>query len=151
MCLKSENHGGLSTKTGRPIKDIDRLMFTGFEKIVEQRIREAVENGRFNDLEGKGKPLKLENDMHLSPEVRMARKILKNADCLPPEIEIKKDIQRIEDLLAGEKDLAKRYGLIKKMNFMIMKFNTLRNTAVDLDMPQYYSDKLAEKLAQKTA
>ena len=121
-------------------------MFTGFEKIVEERIRQAQQNGQFDDLQGKGEPLKLENDQHLPAGIRMAHRVLKNAGFLPPEIEIKKDIQRIEDLLAAEEDLTAKYRMVKKMNFLIMKLNTLRNTAVDFEMPQYYSDKLAEKL-----
>ena len=124
-------------------------MFCGFGRLVEERIREAQKNGQFDNLEGHGKPLKMANDMHLPPEIRMANKILKNADFLPPEIELKKDIQRIEDLLAAEMDVSEKYRMIKKLNFLIMKFNTMRNTAVDFEMPQYYADKLIEKLDSK--
>ena len=124
-------------------------MFGGFDKIVEERIRQAQKEGQFDNLEGKGKPLKLGNDQHLPAEIRMAHKILKNSDFLPPEIELKKDIQRIEDLLAAEKDVTQKYRMIKKMNFLIMKLNTMRNTAVDFEMPQHYLDKFAEKLDSK--
>ena len=67
-------------------------MLPGFEKIVEERIKEAQLKGEFNDLPGSGKPLELEDDSHISEELRIAYKILKNANFLPPEIELKKEI-----------------------------------------------------------
>jgi hypothetical protein len=35
---------------------------------------------------------------------------------------------------------------MQKLNFLIMKLNTLRNTAIEFEAPQKYSDKLIEKL-----
>ena len=51
-----------------------------------------MEAGEFDNLEGQGQPLKLEDDSHIPPELRMAYKILKNADCLPPELELRQEI-----------------------------------------------------------
>ena len=65
-------------------------MISGYLKIVEQRIREAQEKGEFDDLAGHGKPLALEDDRHIPEDLRLAYKILKNAGCLPPEVEEKK-------------------------------------------------------------
>ena len=100
-------------------------MFKGFAKIVEERIRSAQQKGEFNNLPGAGKPLKLEEDRHIAEELRLAHKILKNADCLPPEIELKKEIERTEDLLHGMAGTAEKYRTIKKLNFMIMKQKNL--------------------------
>jgi hypothetical protein len=61
-----------------------------FERIAENRILEAIEAGAFDNLEGKGRPLNLEDDAYIPSELRMAYKILKNADCLPPELELRK-------------------------------------------------------------
>jgi hypothetical protein len=68
-------------------------MIPGFTKIVEERIRRAQKKGEFENLEGTGKPLNLADDQAVAEELRLAYKILKNADCLPPEIEVKKEIQ----------------------------------------------------------
>jgi len=78
--------------------------------------------------------------------LRLAYKILKNADCLPPEIELKKEIRQTEELLAGMSETAEKYRMMKKLNFLILKLNTLRNASVVLDEPQKYSDKLIKKL-----
>ncbi len=58
----------------------------------------------------------------------IAYKILKNADCLPPEIELKKEIERTEDLLRGMADTAEKYHTLKKLNFLIMKLNSIGNS-----------------------
>ena len=121
-------------------------MFPGFDRIIEERIRRAQQKGEFENLEGTGKPLVFENDNHVAGELRLAYKILKNADCLPPEVELKKEIERTEDLLNGMADTAEKYRTLKKLNFLIMKVNSIGNMRVDLEMPQKYSVKLVERL-----
>jgi len=117
-------------------------MIPGFNKIVETRILTAQKNGEFDDLEGSGKPLKLDDGCCVPEELRLAYKVLKNADFVPPEIELKKEIKQTEDLLAGMQDTAEKYRTLKKLNFLIMKLNTLRNTSVEFEMPQQYEEKL---------
>jgi hypothetical protein len=124
-------------------------MFTGFHRIIEERIRRAQEKGVFENLEGSGKPLNLEDDRHIAEDLRLAHKILKNADCLPPEIELKKEIERTEDLLSGMQDTAQKHRTLKKLNYLIMKLNTVRDTPLELEMPQQYSLKLVERLESK--
>ena len=121
-------------------------MFSGFTKIVEERIREAQRKGEFENLAGSGKPLTLEEDRHIAEELRLSYKILKNADCLPPEIELKKEIKRTEDLLSGMKDTAQKHRTLKKLNYLIMKLNAVRDTSIELEMPQHYLHKLVERL-----
>ena len=124
----------------------NRKMFTGFSKIIEERIRQAQEKGVFENLEGAGRPLKLEEDSHIAEDLRLAYKILKNANCLPPEIELKKEIQHTEELLSGMKDTAQKHRTLKKLNFLIMKLNASRDTSIELEMPQHYSLKVVEWL-----
>ena len=121
-------------------------MFLGFDRIIEERIRRAQQKGEFENLEGTGKPLIFENDGHVAGELRLAYKILKNADCLPPEIELKNEIERTEDLLSGMEDTAEKYRTLKKLNFLILKLNSIGNMPIDLEMPQKYSGKLVERL-----
>ena len=126
-------------------------MIPGFNKIVEERIRKAQKKGEFDNLEGTGEPLNLSEDQAVAEELRLAYKILKNADCLPPEIEIKKEIQQTEELLADMTDTSEKYRTIKKLNFLIMKLNTLRSTSINFEEPQKYSDKLIKKLESSTS
>jgi len=120
-------------------------MLCGFEKIIEERILTAQKRGEFENLPGAGKPLKFEDDRFVSEELRLAYKILKNADCVPPEIELKKKIKQTEDLLVGMQETSEKYHLLKKMNFLIMKLNSNRNTSIAHEMPQVYTEKLVER------
>ena len=129
----------------RILKSEIELMFSGFTKIVEERIRKAQRNGKFEKLAGSGKPLALEDDRHIAEDLRLSYKILKIADCLPPEVELKKEIERTEDLLRGMEETAEKYRLLKKLNFLIMKLNSTRNSSVEFEVPQRYSAKLVDR------
>ena len=124
-------------------------IFEAFDKIAEKKIREAMDNGEFDDLPGKGKPLRLEDDRHLPQDIRLAHKILKNADCLPPELELRKEILTIEELLDGITDTKEKYRQIKKLNYLIMKLNMSRRSSLDLEKNQVYYEKLVEKMGKK--
>jgi hypothetical protein len=122
-------------------------MIPGFERIVEERIKAAREKGAFDNLEGTGKPLALFDDLHIPEDLRMAYKILKNADCLPPEIELKKEISRTEELLVGMQDEHERYRTLKKLNVLIMKLNVSRNGDARFDIPQKYAAAVVDRFA----
>jgi hypothetical protein len=114
-------------------------------KIVEQRILEAVEKGEFDNLPGQGKPLRLEDDRHVPEDLRVAYKILRNADCLPPEVQEKREIMQMEDMLAALPDEKERYRLIKKINYRIMKLNMLGKKSPLLEEKQIYYRKVLDK------
>ena len=106
-----------------------------------------MENGAFENLEGKGKPLQFEDDSFIPPDLRMAYKILKNSGFLPPELEAEKEIKKAEDLLAGLRDEHERYRQAKKLNVLITKANLLRKRPVNLEKHQIYYRKIVEKIS----
>ena len=118
-------------------------------KIVERRIQEAQKNGEFDNLPGQGEPLALEDEGHIPEDLRIAYKILKNADCLPPELQEKKEIRQMEDLLAAIPDEKAKYKLIKKINYKIMKLNMLGKKSPLFEEKQIYYKKLADKMAKQ--
>lgn len=124
-------------------------MLTGFEKIIEERIARAQKKGVFDDLPGYGKPVPLDSERRISEELRLAYKILKNADCLPPEIELKKKILLTEEILEGMEDTVEKYRLLKKLNFLIMKLNSMRNRSIMFETSQKYTQKLVERFGSK--
>lgn len=140
-------------KTSDP-NDIDRrihtIMLPGFDKIVEERIRAAQRRGDFENLEGSGKPLVLSDESNIPEDLRLAYKVLKNAEMMPPELELKKEVLRTEDLLAQMPDTAEKYRLLNKLNFMIMRLNTSRNGRIDFDLPQHYADKVLNRLGKSS-
>ncbi|MBF0525738.1 MAG: DUF1992 domain-containing protein [Deltaproteobacteria bacterium] len=117
-----------------------------FQKLAEKQIKDAIDRGEFDDVPGMGQPLELEDDSNVPEDLRMAYKILKNASCLPPEVELRKEIRRAEDLLEAMTDEKSRYKQIKKMNFLIMKLNMLRPTPVNFEEHEVYFEKSAARL-----
>jgi hypothetical protein len=124
-------------------------MIPGFEQIVEERIRQAQESGEFEDLPGAGEPLAVEDLSGVPPELRLAYKILKNAGCKPPELQVKDEIHRTEQLLENMTDTREKFRTIKKLNFLIMKFNTIRGTSTAFEMPQRYEARLVNRVGRK--
>jgi hypothetical protein len=80
-----------------------------FAKLAEKRIREAIERGEMDDLPGRGEPLNLEDDSPLPPELRLAYKVLKNSGYTPPELDMRREICQVEDLLVGAMDEQTHY------------------------------------------
>ena len=124
-------------------------MIPGFEQIVEERIKKAQYKGAFDNLPEAGKPLDFASDGHIPEDLRLAYKILKNGDCLPPEIELKKEIHRTEELLENMPDTAERYRALKKLNFLIMRLNASRDGDTRFDMPQHYATAMTQRMVSK--
>ena len=122
-------------------------MITGFEKIVEERIRQSQKNGDFENLPGAGKPLQFEDTSQIPEDLRLAYKMLKNADCIPPELAIKKEIVSTEALLGQMTDDQLKYKTLKKLNYLIMKLNTLRKSAIAFEVPQKYEERVVDRLS----
>lgn len=79
-----------------------------FSRIAENRIREAMEQGEFDNLPGAGQPLSLEEYFATPEELRMAYSVLKNANCRPLEVELLNEIARLERAVAAAPDDATR-------------------------------------------
>lgn len=60
---------------------------------VEEIIRQAMAEGKFDDLPGKGKPMDLEEDPFVDPEWRLAYHALRNAGFTLPWIETRREIE----------------------------------------------------------
>jgi hypothetical protein len=116
-----------------------------FQKIAERRILEAIGEGALDDLPGAGQPLEFEDDSHVPEDLRVAYKILKNAGFVPKEVALRKEIIQAEDLLAGMEDTKAKYRQLKKLNFLVMKLNMLRNTHTGMEKSQLYEKKLTER------
>ena len=120
-----------------------------FAVIAERRILEAMERGEFDDLPGKGKPLNLGDDDPMVPEeLRMAFRMLKNADLLPPELELRKEILRLQDLLDAVQDEGERRVRRRELDFHLMKFNMMRRKPVFLEGMPEYREKVLKRLSR---
>jgi hypothetical protein len=76
----------------------------GWERIAENRIREAMQEGEFDNLPGAGKPIDLDGYFKLPEHLRVAFSILKSANCVPAEVELLNEIATLERQLAAATD-----------------------------------------------
>ena len=122
-------------------------MLEAIRLIADRKICEALEKGHLNIESWHNKPLPISNDNMIPCELRMAYKILKNAGYLPPEIETKKEIQQIEDLLATCEDERIRVKQIKKLNYLVLKLNTMKGDTANIEGQEEYYRKIIERLS----
>ncbi len=93
--------------------------------IAEAKIREAIEKGAFDNLEGKGKPLQFDELSHVPEELRAAYIILKNAGVLPEELQLKKEIVSLQKLIDCCRAEEEKEVLRKKLTQKILRFDIL--------------------------
>src|SRR5688572_9356461 len=58
-----------------------------FDRIIEKLIRKAQEEGKFDNLRGKGQPLNLEDNPFEDPAAALANRMLKDNDFRPAWLE----------------------------------------------------------------
>ena len=63
------------------------------DRIADRVIAEAIEQGKFDDIAGKGQPLNLDDDPLTPPHLRLGNRILKNANVLPDRVQLEVDIR----------------------------------------------------------
>jgi hypothetical protein len=107
-------------------------------RIAEEKIRESMARGEFDNLPGAGKPLALEDDSMVPEDLRVAYKILKNAGCLPPELELRKEIVTLKNLTAAIEDDGERRRKMRELNAKLLRLNAMRKRPLQLeDFPEY--------------
>jgi hypothetical protein len=120
-----------------------------FWRIAEERILDAQRAGAFDDLPGKGKPLKLEDMSWVPEDLRIGYHILKNAHVLPPEAELMKDIHTLEDLLKHVEDEGQRRALAKSIQSKMIRLDLLKRRSMSVTSVRSYGRKLVAKFGVK--
>ena len=124
-------------------------MIDAIRLIAERKISKAIQEGLLDNEEWRNEPLPTTYDNMVPEELRMGHKILKNAGYLPPEIETKKEIQQIEDMLATCEDEYIRVRQIKKLNFLVMKLNAMKGDSVNIESQEEYYRQVVERITVK--
>ncbi len=119
-------------------------------RIAERRISQAIEDGSLSFAKWKNKPLPEDNDPQVPDDLKMAYKILKNAGYLPPEIETKKEIQRLEELIAATEDEHVRLRQMKKLNVLLIKVDNLRGGTTNFAAQEEYYRKIVERISVRS-
>jgi len=72
-----------------------------FARNVDEKIKEAIARGEFDNLPGKGKPLDLDAYFAAPEHLRMGYSILKNANIIPEEMELLRQIEDLKESLGS--------------------------------------------------
>ena len=107
-----------------------------FDRIAEERIRTAQQEGAFDNLPGKGKPLNLEDDSGVPEDLRLTYKVLKNSNCLPVELELRKEFFNLRKLLNAAIDEPTRRELRRELNLIALNLNLRKRGPASLDLSQ---------------
>ena len=115
---------------------------------AERHITDAQSKGEFDNLPGQGEPLILDDDSCVPEELRSGYRLLKNAGCLPPEIEQRKEAIVLADLLKDiRKDDDRYQELSRRLALMEMK---LQQAGLSTDFLRGdYADKLLHKINEE--
>jgi Domain of unknown function (DUF1992) len=93
-------------------------------KIAEAKIQEAMARGEFDNVAGSGRPLRFE-DARVPPHLRAAYKLLRNAGLLPPEMEARGELYRLDRLIAGTDDPAELADLRRRRRDADLRYSLL--------------------------
>ncbi len=115
---------------------------------AERHILDAQRKGELDNLPGSGEPLSLDDDSHVPAELRAGKKKKKNAGCLPPELEHRKEAVMLTDLLKGVQESDPRYAeLSRRLALLELK---LRQAGLNTDFLRGdYADKLLHKINEE--
>ena len=116
-------------------------------RIAEQKILEAMQTQSLTTSKWKNKPLPLDNDQNIPADLKMAYKIMKNSGYLPPEIEERKEVQRLEELIAATEDEHERLQQMRKLNVLLMKIDSKRSTPANIAHQDDYYRKIVERVS----
>jgi hypothetical protein len=113
-----------------------------FARIAEEKIKEAMQNGEFDHLPGKGKPLQLDELSHIPEDLRLGYKVMKNAGMVPEEVHLNKEIASLRQLLEWASDPEQRETVKRQLTAKQLRFDMLmeaRGTAQTGAFSQYRS------------
>lgn len=115
---------------------------------AERHILEAQRKGEFDNLPSSGAVLVMDDNSHVPPELRSAYRLLKNAGCLPPELEQRKEAVQLLNLIhAVREDDPNYHSLAKRLALLEMK---LQQAGINTDFLQgEYGARFQQKFKER--
>lgn len=118
--------------------------------IAENKIKEAIRKGELKNLDGEGRPLELEDLSNVPEDLRAAYIIMKNANMMPQELELRKEIVSLQDLInCCYEDKEKKDRLRRRLNQKLLRFNLLMEKRGKSPAMVTYEDQVYDRLGSK--
>lgn len=96
-----------------------------FDKLVEEKIKQAQERGEFDNLPGKGNPIDLSAYFETPEDVRLAQSVLKNGGFTSREVELLNEIAALKEILVGGVEEAQKQEIQKQIREKQIEFNIM--------------------------
>jgi len=93
--------------------------------IAEEKIQEAINRGELDHLPGAGKPLPPDELANVPEELRVGFKLLRNAGMIPEEMQLRKDMLTIGDLIAACQTDVERKKLQLELSAKWLRYQSL--------------------------
>ena len=90
---------------------------------ADEKIKEAIARGEFDNLAGKGKPLDLDAYFATPEHLRMGYSILKSANLLPEEMDLLKQIEDLRKSLDSCTSQIEKRAIQKQLSEKLTNFN----------------------------
>ena len=87
-----------------------------YETFIEKQIQKAIAEGKFDNLEGKGKPINLDDYFATPEDIRVGYSVLKANKIVPEEIDRLKEIGDLKEKIKNCNDAEERQKLTKILN-----------------------------------
>ncbi|MGC3872475.1 DnaJ family domain-containing protein [Halomonas sp. GXIMD04776] len=120
------------------------------DRLAEAHIQQAIEKGELDDLPGSGKPLQLDDDSMIPPELRAGYRLLKNAGFLPPEMELVREIREVESLILRMDHGEEREQACARLSLLRTRLQTRGHRLSPLLQRGDYRDKLIQQWNHKS-
>jgi len=116
--------------------------------MAEQKIKEAMERGEFDNLKGHGQPLELEDLSYVPEELRVGYKLLRNAGMVPEELVLSKEILSLQAMLELCQDRNEGDLIRKKLSEKQLRYRMMMEARGWQQMPAFeqYESKLKNKI-----
>jgi DnaJ-like protein len=96
-----------------------------FEKLAEKRISQAMSEGQFDNLSGKGERINLDWYFSLPEDLRLTYSILRNADILPDEVALLREIGELQQQLDACSDEEEKAQLNRSIQENRLRFDLM--------------------------
>ncbi len=123
-----------------------------FAIIAENKIREAILKGEFEDLPGQGKPLQIDDLSRVPDDLRASYILLKNAGVLPEEMQLQKEIVNLQNLInccnEDQTDAGEINALRKRLTEKMLRYDMImeKRKAGSNNAMISYQNKISRKL-----
>ena len=114
------------------LKHVD--LESALRRLADKRIEDAIADGKFDNLPGKGQPLDLE-PMPAEENARMTwwmLRILRGNNFTPEEVQWRKAIDHLRVRLEKLTDEAHLPRIVSQINELVLKINTLGTNALNV-------------------